>query len=244
VIHSIKTPSLLRLTLTEYFFEIRCKRKEGILNTMIQQKKLIIFDYDGVIVDSIETNLKVVQLACEKIGHPADLEKMRMDRLENIAFDELARHLGLSGDAVEQFRTIIFDLLAENIFAPKIFVGMPEVILKLAENNYLAIITSNVKSAVIQIIAASGLLDKFDFIAGAEQMNSKSAKIMGAMTEFDIPPGSTYMIGDGLSDIREAHKAGVNSIAVTWGYHSKAKLEKARPAFFVNHPSEILSIFG
>jgi phosphoglycolate phosphatase-like HAD superfamily hydrolase len=52
------------------------------------------------------------------------------------------------------------------------------------------------------------------------------------------------MIGDAVSDIREAHKAGVNSIAVNWGYHPKEKLLQESPGHMVNAPEDILAIVG
>ena len=60
--------------------------------------------------------------------------------------------------------------------------------------------------------------------------------------DYDGVIADSLMIGDAVSDIREAHKAGVNSIAVNWGYHPGEKLLQASPGYMVNAPEDIVAI--
>lgn len=208
----------------------------------IELKYLIIFDYDGVIVDSLDTNLKIAARACQKIGcsvHPSQAE---IERLENIAFDDLGRQIGVPENKIPKFTEIVFDLLAQNAISPPIFPGIKEVIQKLKRKSHIAIITTNVKTAVNQVLESGGLCHDIDLVMGAEQNGSKSEKICQAIAAFNVRSSFTYMIGDAVSDIREAHKAGVNSIAVNWGYHPKEKLLQASPGHMVNAPEDIMAI--
>ena len=205
-------------------------------------KYLIIFDYDGVIVDSLDTNLKIAALACQKIGCPVHPSQSEIERLENIAFDDLGRQIGVPENKIPKFTEIIFDSLAQNAIAPPIFQGMKEVIQKLKRKSHIAIITTNVKTAVNQVLETGGLCHDIDLVMGAEQNGSKSEKICQAMASFNVRSSFTYMIGDAVSDIREAHKAGVNSIAVNWGYHPKDKLLQSSPGHIVNAPEDIMAI--
>jgi phosphoglycolate phosphatase len=52
-----------------------------------------------------------------------------------------------------------------------------------------------------------------------------------------------YLVGDTISDISEARLAGINSIAVTWGYQSRNKLLEKSPNFIAETPQDILDIF-
>ena len=208
----------------------------------IELKYLIIFDYDGVIVDSLDTNLKIAARACQKIGCPVRPSQAEIERLENIAFDDLGRQIGVPENKIPKFTEMVFDLLAQNAISPPIFPGIKEVIQKLKRKSYIAIITTNLKTAVNQVLESGGLYHDIDLVMGAEQNGSKSEKICQAMASFNVRSSLTYMIGDAVSDIREAHKAGVNSIAVNWGYHPKEKLLQASPGHIVNAPEDIMAI--
>jgi len=205
-------------------------------------KYLIIFDYDGVIVDSLDTNLKIAALACQKIGYPVPPSKADIEQLENIAFDDIGRQIGVPEKKIQKFTGIVFGLLAQNAISPPIFPGIKSVIQQLRKKSHLAVITTNVKIAVNQVLERGGLGQDIDLVMGAEQNGSKSEKICQAMAAFNVSSGFTYMIGDAVSDIREAHKAGVNSIAVNWGYHSREKLLQASPGHMVNTPEDIMAI--
>jgi phosphoglycolate phosphatase-like HAD superfamily hydrolase len=207
-------------------------------------KYLIIFDYDGVIVDSLDINLEIAARACQKIGCPVHPSRADIERLENIAFDELGRQIGVPENKIPKFTEIVFDLLAQNAISPPIFPGIKTVVQKLRRIGHLAVITTNVKTVVNKVFESEGLCQEIDLVMGVEQIGSKSEKICQAMTAFKVGSSFTYMIGDAVSDIREAHKAGVNSIAVNWGYHSKEKLLQTSPDHMVNAPEDILAIVG
>ena len=205
-------------------------------------KYLIIFDYDGVIVDSLDTNLKIAALACQKIGCPVHPSQADIEQLENIAFDDIGRQIGVPEKKIQKFTGIVFDLLTQNAISPPIFPGIKSVIQKLRRKSHLAVITTNVKIAVNQVLESGGLGQDIDRVMGAEQNGSKSEKICQAMAAFNVRSSFTYMIGDAVSDIREAHKAGVNSIAVSWGYHPREKLLQASPDHMASAPEDILAI--
>ena len=208
------------------------------------QKKLIIFDYDGVIVDSLHINLGIARQACEEINHPVIPIRADIEELENISFEDLGRRIRLPKDKVENFADHVFMILTRNTVPPRVFTGISEVIQEVGKESCLAIVTTNMKRAVVQVLEGSNFLDRIDIIMGAEEPGSKSEKIRRAMDAFDVTPNNTYMIGDATSDIREAQEAGVKSIAVTWGYHSKEKLMREAPDFIVNSPNDIISILS
>jgi phosphoglycolate phosphatase-like HAD superfamily hydrolase len=205
-------------------------------------KYLTIFDYDGVIVDSLDTNLQIAARAGRKMGCPVHPSQADIERLENITFDDLGRQIGVPENKILKFTEIVFDLLAQNAISPPIFPGIKTVIHKLRRKSHLVVITTNVKIAVDQVLEGGGLYHDIDLVMGVEQNGSKSEKICQAMAAFNVSASFTYMIGDAVSDIREAHKAGVNSIAVNWGYHPGEKLQQASPGYMVNAPEDIMAI--
>ena len=134
----------------------------------IELKYLIIFDYDGVIVDSLDTNLKLAAQACQKIGIPVHPSQADIERLENIAIDEIGRQIGVPENKIPKFTEIVFDLLAQNAISPPIFPGINEVIQKLKRKSHIAIITTNVKTAVNQVLESGELCYDIDLVMGTE----------------------------------------------------------------------------
>jgi phosphoglycolate phosphatase-like HAD superfamily hydrolase len=55
---------------------------------------------------------------------------------------------------------------------------------------------------------------------------------------------STWMIGDTVGDIRAARQAGVNAVAVTWGWQSLETLESARPNLIFEQPEALHRYFS
>ena len=82
----------------------------------------------------------------------------------------------------------------------------------------------------------------FREILGADFLFSKKEKIDYALEKYGIPGEQTFYIGDTAGDIREARAAGVRSVAVTWGWHSRERLAAAQPDFLVDTPEGLLTI--
>jgi phosphoglycolate phosphatase len=71
---------------------------------------------------------------------------------------------------------------------------------------------------------------------------SKVEKILMAKSQFAAGGEAVFMVGDSVSDIREAREAGVKSIAVSWGHQSMGRLVKAVPDHVVRLPEELIEI--
>ena len=210
----------------------------------MDKKQLVIFDYDGVIVDSIDTLAAIGAQACREIGHERLPGAADIEALENIAFEDLGRQIGISEADLPDFGEHVFALLRQNEKTPDIFPGMDGAIRTLAKNHCLAIVTKNIKPAVEKVLAAHGLAGEIDLILGVEEPGSKADKIIKAMHIFNRGTDLTCMIGDAVSDVRQARKAGVRSIAVTWGFHKQEKLARERPDVMVSTPHDLIAVIN
>jgi phosphoglycolate phosphatase len=63
-----------------------------------------------------------------------------------------------------------------------------------------------------------------------------------AKSQFATGGEAVFMVGDSVSDVREAREAGVKSIAVSWGHQSVEKLVAAAPDHVVHLPEELIEI--
>lgn len=58
-----------------------------------------------------------------------------------------------------------------------------------------------------------------------------------------LSPSTTYYIGDEVRDVEAAHAAKINSIAVSWGFNSNAKLQQANPSQLISNFEELERMF-
>ena len=84
-----------------------------------------------------------------------------------------------------------------------------------------------------------GLTNLFAAFLGPRAAFHKDKKIKMAMDEFGYGPEQTIFISDTAGDILEAKKAGVPTVAVTWGYHPIETLEKVKPDHIANNIEEL-----
>jgi len=112
----------------------------------------------------------------------------------------------------------------------------------LKDNNMLIVVSSNSIYAINLILSKYKFDHYFQDILGYEFSFGKSEKIIHFMKEFKIKEDKTYYIGDTTGDIKEAKKAKVKTVAVTWGWHSKKKLKATNPDYLIDTPEELLRI--
>ncbi len=118
--------------------------------------------------------------------------------------------------------------------------GMTEVIKELSHNNSLAIISSDTSEDIIDFLDTNNLSNYFEEVLGSDSLGNKAEKIRMIIVKYHLEPRDCFFITDTLSDLREAEKASVRSIAVTWGLHPLSTLVKGEPWLIINSPEELL----
>jgi phosphoglycolate phosphatase len=205
-------------------------------------KKLLLFDFDGVIVDSIDLYEEISRLCLDKIGTPIVRNRGDFIDLFDDNFYEALRQRGVNVREFNRSVELIIPDVDYNRVVP--FHDLISVIGKLKKDNILVIISSNSLSAIKSIISRYGFDHYFDEILAADFMLSKIDKISYALEKWKLDKNSTYFIGDTVGDMKEAAKAGVRTVAVTWGWHPREKLERIKTDFLFDSPEELLALDG
>lgn len=197
--------------------------------------KILLFDYDGTIVNSMDSVYKGFNHAARVFKMP-QRTKAQVGRLYlNNIFVSLLK-IGVPKARLDEF----MDQMREGYsnYKVKPFLKMREIIKELRNNNKVIIITSNYKKTIEQSLSTNKI--KVDAVFGKEQGLSKVEKINKIKKKY--PKNEILYIGDTVGDIKESRQAGVKSIAVAWGYNSKKDLINSKPDYLINKPQDLLKI--
>ena len=194
---------------------------------------LVVFDWDGTLLDSAGAIVQAIQAACRDIGHPPPS-------------DDQARHvigLGLA-DAMrhaapdlppERYEAMVdryrFHYLAAD-HRLALFAGIPEMLADMkTAGHILAIATGKSRLGLERALDHSGLRPLFQASRCADECHSKPHPQMleELMAEFGVVREATLMIGDTSHDLMMAQNAGVAGLAVTYGAHPHDHLLEHQP---------------
>lgn len=203
-------------------------------------KSLLLFDFDGVLADSLDLYSEAVARCLERIGTP--IVKNREDYL--VLFDgnfyESMAARGVDLAAFAQAAREILPGIDYDAMQP--FAGLIPVLDALQKDHSLAVISSNGYRTIRAMLTRFGFDPYFREIFGSDFHFSKKEKIDHAIEKYGVPHEKAFYIGDTVGDILEARAAGVRSVAVTWGWHDRGRLTSVHPDFVVDTPEGLLSI--
>jgi len=202
--------------------------------------KLLLFDFDGVLVDSLDVYEKTVTLCLAKINQP--LKRGRQEFLE--LFDgNFYEMLAQKGVDLDKFMTTSVDILSQvNYREIKPFDAMRPVLQELKKKHCLIVISSNDTPTIREALRLYGFEDIFQEILGSDFMLSKKEKILYAIKKYSVMPSDIYYIGDTIGDIKEGKQAGVRTIGITWGWHDKTKMVLSNPDYLFDDPQDLLQL--
>jgi phosphoglycolate phosphatase len=202
---------------------------------------LVIFDYDGVLADSLDQAILASEEFCRSVSHDRAPTEETIGALEVMTYPEIARSVGLPPEQVERFSSYVFGRFLELSPSIPFFPGV-EPLLRRMSAKKLAIVSGNSGAVIRAKLASRGLAQNVSCVLGAFEPGDKAEKISRACEHAGIDAGLACMIGDSASDIRHAKKAGAISIAATWGWQSRHMLSKERPDFIVDSVRELADL--
>ncbi len=194
---------------------------------------LIAFDWDGTLFDSTAIIARCIQAAVLDVGgqKPSDeaasyvIGMGLMQALAHAAPDVPKERYPLLGD---RYRHHYFAIQHEI----SLFEGVLPMLAALkARGHLLAVATGKSRRGLDEALATSTLAGTFDASRTADQTAGKPDPLMlhELMTEFDVPPERTLMIGDTTHDLQMALNAGCASVGVSYGAHEPEAFVALKP---------------
>lgn len=209
-----------------------------------KQYQLVIFDWDGTLMDSIGKIVDCMQCVAKELSLVVPSEQQVRDIIGLSilpAMEKLFPHnADMYDELLEAYKNYYLNI---NVTPSPLFDGIENVLSQIqAAGHTLAIATGKRRAGLDRMLSETGLGKYFVATRSADEAESKPhpSMITSLLDELDINAEQAVMIGDSKLDIAMANNAGVSSIAVTYGAHSLEDLLSQNPTATVNKPTDIL----
>lgn len=210
--------------------------------------KLIIFDLDGTLVNSLDDLAAAANQALKKHGFPIHENEKYKYFVGNGVPKLIERALpeNMRTDTVISMVKSDFDAYYSKHYADctKPYDGINDLLRTLKERGYKLAVASNKPDEFTSVIVTQLFGDIFDFISGKREDTPKKPApdiIFKIMKASCVNAENTVMIGDSDVDIITAENAGISSIGCLWGFRTADELKKAGADHLASSPSEILN---
>ena len=216
-------------------------------------KKLLIFDLDGTLIDSVPDLAKAVNFTLNSLNIDTFSEDTIREWVGNGAQTLVKR--ALSGDTIIS-NNINEDLFnkALNIFldyysnhlcdSTTLYKNVKDTLTTLKQNGYiLTIVTNKPFDFIKPILEALNIEELFEYYIGADSLDIKKPSpkpLLHVCKKLNIDYSNTVIIGDSKNDILAAKSANIESIAVSYGYNYNEHISTYNPDIVVDNFEYIL----
>ena len=214
--------------------------------------KLVIFDLDGTLLNSLEDLAASTNYALRRHGYPEhELPAYRyfvgngIDKLLERALPETVR-------TPENVKKIKEDFVAyyavhkADFTAP--YAGIPELLKELKGQGILLAVASNkYHSATIALVPEYFGEGLFDFVFGQRDgvpIKPDPTIVFDIIAAAGVRKEEVFYVGDSGVDMQTAVNSGVTSVGVTWGFREREELLANGACHIADHPDEIIEIIG
>ncbi len=207
--------------------------------------RLVIFDWDGTLMDSAGRIVACMQAAARDIGWPVP-EPVAIRDIIGLGLPEAIAALcpGIDAERAELLRSRYAWHFVEGDATPMRF--FPAVEAGLAalyggEGQRLAVATGKSRRGLERVFRESGSGHWFHASRTADETRSKPHPLMleELLAELSVPVGEAVMVGDTEYDLEMARALDMDRVAVTWGVHARERLAASRPTFTAETVSQL-----
>lgn len=210
------------------------------MNTKTKDNFLIIFDFDGVIVDSKDAYALQMQDTIEKVSG------LKIDKR---VFEERVGNTDQKSDFIEFLKTEETEIISQavQIYASltdkysslrKLFPKVRTSLFRINKKYYTGIVSRKSQNRLERWLEYYEIADFFDVVIGTLE-NSKAKAILRIAEKLSVSKENTVMIGDTEFDIISAKEAEVISIVAMYGTTQPKKVLELKPDYQIRSFDEI-----
>ena len=211
-------------------------------------KKLVIFDLDGTLLDTIADLAVATNHALEQLGYPTHETEVIRTYVGNGINKLLERALPANErteENVMRMRTHFipyYDAHNADLSAP--YPGIVSLLETLQEKGLqLAVASNKYQEATAKLVKQ--YFPTISFIEVLGQRDGIAVKpdpiiVFDILKKTDVSKEEVLYVGDSGVDMQTAQNAGVDAVAVTWGFRPRAELESFSPKGLIDKAEELV----
>ena len=212
--------------------------------------KLVIFDLDGTLLDSLEDIAASTNYALQQMGqptHPVGSYKSFVGNGIAKLFERALPEEERSSENITRMRELFTAWYHEHMTdATRPYEGLPELLAELHQKGLKLAVASNKYHAATERLVAHYFPD-LPFVSVLGHRNGTAAKPDPAIVQeildlSGIAPQQTLFIGDSGVDMQTAINSDTIACGVSWGFRSRSELESFNPPFLVDNATELREV--
>lgn len=209
--------------------------------------ELVIFDWDGTLMNSVGRIVSSMQAAATQAGWPVPPAEAVRNIVGLSLQEALPRLFGpLDETAYQQLLQAYRQQYIHDDPTPTpLFAGVSQTLQQLAERGHLlAVATGKARAGLDRVLAETGFSRLFHASRGADEARSKPDPLMleQLLAQLNVPLAQAVMVGDSSYDMEMAANLGMARIGVDWGVHDESVLNRFTPLAVISRMEELLSL--
>jgi len=210
--------------------------------------QLVIFDFDGTLIDSkydiaVSVNLTLKDMELP-IRSPEEIFSFVGDGVKRL----LRLSVGEGNDArYEEALTIFRDhYLAHCLDFTQLYTGL-DAVFDILQGKTKALATNKSLEYTLRIVEGLGVRDRFSAIEcpiDPSDLKPDPGMLFRILDQLGVAPEQAILVGDSTNDVRAAKAAGMRACAVGYGYGTREKVLALAPDYYCEKPEDLLAVFS
>ena len=219
-------------------------------NELLKNRRLVLFDLDGTLVDSAADLYRAMNLSLEKLALPAVTEaqvRIWVGKGAAKLCEMVLQHLfgQVNAEQHQQLLATFMDIYAQELCVhTSIYTGVLDFLNYCQTQNItMACVTNKPEHLAQGVLDSLGLSGYFKILLGGDSLAERKPHplpLLHCMEIQNVSAAETLMVGDSSNDVEAARRAGIDCIAVSYGYNHGENIADSQPRQIVDSLAELV----
>lgn len=214
--------------------------------------KLVVFDLDGTLADTIESITYCTNRALTQHGRPTFTDAEYKYFVGDGAVTLVQRALEAGGDKKQEYFDRVYQTYVEIfekdcMYKVKPYDGIVELLSTLKENGIKTAVLSNKPHERTEEVIATMFPQTFDVVLGQSPQRKKKPSpdgVFAILDQLSLEKQNALYVGDTGTDMKTGKSAGLFTVGVLWGFREENELKEHGADAIIKEPKELMKYIG